>query len=89
MYKFYQILHFILKIYLNFKLYENMLIIYYFILLFHKLQLCFRYHYITPHLHVVKDSWNFKIVFNIFLIFKILKFYNFQIMSVFWVWIIN
>jgi hypothetical protein len=45
--------------------------------------------YITPHLHVVKDSWNLKIMFNRFLTFKILKFHNFQIVSVFWVWIIN
>jgi hypothetical protein len=36
MYIFYQILHFIFKIYLNFKLYKNMLIISRFILLFHK-----------------------------------------------------
>jgi hypothetical protein len=44
MYKFYQILRFVLKIYCNFKLYENMLIIQCFILLFHKLQLCFECH---------------------------------------------
>jgi hypothetical protein len=28
--------------------------------------------YITPHLHVVKDSWNFLIMFNRFLKKKIL-----------------
>ncbi len=42
MYRFYQILRFVLRNYLNFKLYENLLIIYCFILLFHKLKLCFR-----------------------------------------------
>jgi hypothetical protein len=48
-YKFYQILCFILKFYPNFKLYENMLIVYFFILLFHKLQLCFKCHvHYTP-----------------------------------------
>jgi hypothetical protein len=37
MYRFYKILRFILKNYPNLKLYENMLIILFFILLFHKL----------------------------------------------------
>jgi hypothetical protein len=39
--------------------------------------------YITPRLHMVKDSWNFKIMFNRFFVFKILKFDNFQIVSAF------
>jgi len=38
--------------------------------------------YITPHLHVVKDFWSLKFLFNRFLIFQIFKFHNFQIMSV-------
>jgi hypothetical protein len=38
--------------------------------------------YITPHLHAVKDSWMFLIMFNRFWIFKIFKFYSFQIVSV-------
>jgi hypothetical protein len=45
--------------------------------------------YITPHLHVVKDSWNFFIMFNRFFIFLDFKFHNFQTLSVFWVWMIN
>jgi hypothetical protein len=45
--------------------------------------------YITPHLNVVKDFWNLKFLFNRFLIFEILKFHNFQIVSVYLVWIIN
>jgi hypothetical protein len=45
--------------------------------------------YITPHLHVVKDFWHLKILFNIFLILKFLKFHNFQIVNAFGVWIIN
>jgi hypothetical protein len=85
-YGFYQILHFILNIYLNFKFYENMLIIECFILLFHKLKLCLYVKNITPHLHVVKDFWNFEILFNRFLI---KKFHNFQIVSAFLIWIIN
>jgi hypothetical protein len=49
MYTFYQILHFILKNYLNFKLYENMLII-----LFSHIYIL-DVMYITPHLHMIKD----------------------------------
>jgi hypothetical protein len=37
--------------------------------------------YITPHLHVVEDSSNFKIMLNRFFIFLIFKFHNFQVMS--------
>jgi hypothetical protein len=70
MYKFYQILHFILKIYLNFKLYENMWIIWCFILLFHILNFFLDVMYITPHLHVVTNFWDLKILFNRFLILK-------------------
>jgi hypothetical protein len=44
--------------------------------------------YITLHLHVVKDLWNFLIVFNRFLVFKIFKIQKFQIVSVFWMWVI-
>jgi hypothetical protein len=68
--KFYQILHFILKIYFNFKLYENMLIILCFILMFHILQFCLDVLYITPHLHVVTNFWDLKILFNRSLIFN-------------------
>jgi hypothetical protein len=32
--------------------------------------------YITPYLHVVKDFWNLKFLFNSFLTFKIFKFHN-------------
>ncbi len=60
-YKFYQILCFILKNYFKFKLYENMLIIWWFILLFHKIQLCFRCHvYYTPFtcgIELLKFKW--------------------------------
>ncbi len=54
-YKIYQIMDFVLKNYLNFKLYENMLIIsffYYFI----KYNFFLDVIYITPHLHVVKGN---------------------------------
>jgi hypothetical protein len=39
--------------------------------------------YITPHLHVVKNFWNLKILFNRFLILKFFKFHNFQFVNVF------
>jgi hypothetical protein len=58
MYNFYQIFLFILKNYLNFKLYENMLIIECFILVFINYNFVLDVTYITPHLHVVKDFWN-------------------------------
>jgi hypothetical protein len=41
---FYQILRLILKNYPNFRLYKNMLIILWFVFLYHKIQLCFRCH---------------------------------------------
>jgi hypothetical protein len=48
-YIFYQNFHFVLKIYLNFKLYENILTNLWFILLFHRLQVCFKFHvHYTP-----------------------------------------
>jgi hypothetical protein len=82
-YKIYEIFHFILKNYFNFKLYENMLIIFLFFYFFIKIFLKKDVMYITPHLHVVKDFWKFEILFNRFLILKILRFHNFQIVSVF------
>jgi hypothetical protein len=88
-YKFYQILHFILKNYPNFKLYEHILIILWFFSCTIKYNFTLDVMYITPHLHVVKDFWNIKFLFNRFLIFKILKSHKFQIVSVFWVWVIN
>ncbi len=83
MYRLYQILCFVLKKYLNFKLYKKMLIIYCFILFFINKIFVLDVMYITPHLHVVKDSWNFKFLFNRFKISKNLKFHNFQIVSAF------
>ncbi len=62
---FFHILHFILKNYHNFESYQSMLttlgcffniIIYNFI---------FYVMHITPHLHMVKDSWKFRILKNI------------------------
>jgi hypothetical protein len=70
LYKFYQILHFVLKNYLNFKLYENMLIILWFFSCIIKYNFALNVMYITPYLHVVKDFWNLKILFKGFLIFK-------------------
>jgi len=72
MYRFYQI-HFILKNYHNFKLY--------FICLFCCIinyNFALDVMYITPHLHTVKDSWKFLILFNGFSTFKNFKFHNFQ-----------
>jgi hypothetical protein len=60
-----------------------MLIILWFLFLYHKIQLFLDVMYITLHLHVVKDLWNFLIVFNRFLVFKIFKIQKFQIVSVF------
>jgi hypothetical protein len=88
-YRFYQIFHFVSKNNPNFELSENMLTILYFIFLYHKLQLCFRCHVHYTHLHVVKDFWNLKILFNRFNFFLNFKFHNFQIVSVFWMWVIN
>jgi hypothetical protein len=88
-YIFYQIFHFLSKNNLNFELYENMLTILYFIFLYHKLQLCFRCHVRYTHLRVVKDSWNLKNLFNRFNFFLNFKFHNFQIVSVFWMGVIN
>jgi hypothetical protein len=65
-----------------------MLIILGFSFLYHKLRLFLLFMYITPHLHVVKDSWNFE-VFKHTLNLKIFKFHNFLIMSVFSVWIVG
>jgi signal transduction histidine kinase len=79
-YRFYQILHFVLKNYLNFKLYEDMLILFYdFFSCLIKYNFALYFVYITPHLHVIKDFWNFKILFNRFLVFKKFKFHKFQI----------
>jgi hypothetical protein len=85
MYKFYQIMCFVLKNHPNFKLHENMLISLWFIFLYHKIKLCFRCHVHTPHWHVVKDSWNLKIIFNRFLIFKNFSSKNFKL----WVCFLN
>jgi hypothetical protein len=82
MFKLHQSLRFVLENYLNFKLYENMLIII-FIIFYYKLFFFFDVMYITSHLHAVKDFWNFKFLFNIFLINFFFKFYNFQIVIVF------
>ncbi len=75
MYRFYQILHFVLKNYLNFKLYENMLILFYdlFSCLI-KYNFVLGFMYITSHLHVIKDSWILFFLFNRFFYFS-----NFQI----------
>jgi len=70
-YRFYQIICFVLKNYPNFELHENMLIILWFFFLYHKYNFALNVMYITPHWHVVKDFWNLKILFNRFLIKKI------------------
>jgi hypothetical protein len=44
--------------------------------------------HITPHLHVVKDSWKSKKLKNI-LNFKFLKSHIFEIVSVFWSWVVG
>jgi hypothetical protein len=58
-------MRFVLKNYLNFKLYENMLIIL-FLFFFVNYNFVLDVMYITPHLHVVKKILNFKILFNKF-----------------------
>ncbi len=71
--KIFHILHFILKIYHNFKSYQNRLTTLGFCFLYFKLQFFLGYvMHITPHLHMVTDSWKFKNLKNI-LNFKILK----------------
>jgi hypothetical protein len=75
-YKFYQILCFVLKNYPNFKLYQNMLTILCFIFLFHKLQLSFGYHVHYTLFTCGKGLLNLKIFFNRFLSFKIFQFHN-------------
>jgi len=57
MYIFYQILSFVLKKNINFKLYENLF--FFLIIFFINYNFVLDVMYITPHLHVVKDSWNF------------------------------
>jgi len=80
MYKFYQMMRFVLKIYRNFKLYENMLVIWWFILLFHKLQLCFRYHvHYTPFIcgkGFLKFLKKFNIKISNFTTFKLWVFFE-------------
>jgi hypothetical protein len=55
---------FILKIYHNFESYQNMLTILGFFLHIINYNFFFYVMHITPHLHVVKDSWNFKFLKN-------------------------
>jgi len=57
--KFCHILYFILKIYHNFESYQNVLITLGFFFLYHKHNFILYVMHITPHLHMVKDSWNF------------------------------
>jgi len=78
-----------LKNYLNLKLDENMLIILWFFSHIVKYDFALDVMYITPHLHVVKDFWNFKIMFNRFYFIFNFKFHKFQIVSAFWVWVMN
>jgi len=79
-YKFYHFFHFNLKNNPNFKLYENMLIILWFVFLYHN-NFALDVMYITSYLHVVKDSWIFTILFNRFLVFKNFKLWVFFIVG--------
>jgi len=79
-YKFYHFFHFNLKNSPNFKLYENMLIILWFVFLYHN-NFALDVMYITSYLHVVKDSWIFTILFNRFLVFKNFKLWVFFIVG--------
>jgi hypothetical protein len=64
--KFCQILHFILKFYHNFESYQNILIILgFYFLVIKKYNFVLYVMHITPHLHMVKNSWKFKIFKNI------------------------
>ncbi len=86
MYRFYQILCFILKNDHNFKSCWNMIFILTFNLFYHKPQ-CFSYviHIIT-HLHLTNDYWNLNILK---LYFEFLKFSSTTIMSDFCVWMVG
>ncbi len=70
--KFYQILHFILKFYHNFESYQNMLITCVFFLGIINYNFVLYFMHITPHLHVVKDFWNFKKLKNTLNFYKFL-----------------
>ncbi len=86
-YKFNQIMHFVLKNYPNFKMYEIILIILCFVFLFHKLQLCFRCHVHYTPFTCAEKLLEFKNIFNKFFFKFFFKFHNFQIVSVFWMWV--
>jgi hypothetical protein len=64
MYGLYQILRFVLKIF-KFQIVWKYAI-YLFIYCVIKYNFFLDVMYITPHLHVVKDFWNFEIMFNRF-----------------------
>jgi hypothetical protein len=61
-YKFYQILHFVLKHYPNFKSYENRVIILWFSFLYHKIKICFicHVHYTT----FTCGKWLLKLIYS-------------------------
>jgi hypothetical protein len=86
---FCQILCLILKNDHNFKSYQNMLIILSFSFLFHKLQLCFVFH--VHYILITCGKKKLKIQkFRTSLNFlKISNSTNFEIVSVFWIWVIS
>jgi hypothetical protein len=86
-YIFYQILRLILKNYPNFRLYKSMLIILWFVFLYHKIQLCFRCHVHYTLFICRKGLLKYFNCVLMFLIFFLI--HKFQIVSLFWVWVIN
>jgi len=83
--RFCQILGFVLKNYYNFESFQNMLTIWGFCFLYHKLALLYMSCTLYPIYMWLKTLENLRF-WNIF---WISKFHNFKIVSAFWMWVVG